>query len=293
MKDIRLTTFITLSNLKSFTKTAQVLNMTQPAISQHIKHLEDIYGVKLIERNGKNLNLTEQGKILLKYAKRIEFEYRELEDTIKNKNLLNQTYKLGASMTIGGYVLPYILGEYKKIHKNIDILLEVKNTEEILANLLNGDLDFAFIEGPFDKNIFKHNKYKYDELVLALSPLNNLSNKSQVTIEDIIKGNLILRERGSGTRVIFENILNDRGYNMENIKKYMEIGSISAIKALVELNLGYTVISRETIKKELNLGTIIEVPIKNIKIFREFNFVYLKEKDFINNFIEFSLNIPK
>ena len=167
---------------------------------------------------------------------------------------------------------------------------QVNNTEEILEKLINGKLDFALIEGPFDKNKFKYKKLKDDELVLAVSNENKFAKETKVSIKDILSGSLILREKGSGTRKIFENKIIELGYSLNDLNGCMEIGSISAIKSLIELNLGYSVISKETIKKEIAQGIIKAVAIKDVRIFREFNFVYLQEDDFINSFMEYCFN---
>lgn len=285
--DIRLLTFITVGKTKSYTKAAELLNITQPAVSQHIKFLEEEYNVKLIKKSGRSLDLTEEGLILFDYAEEIKVLYSALDMRLKNKSGIIKKYNLGASMSIGGYILPYILAKYKKINENVNIFLQVNNTEEILKKLINGKLDFALIEGPFDKNKFKYKKFKDDELVLAVSANNNFAKMPEVTVEDIFKGNLILREEGSGTRKIFENKLIERGFSLNDLSGCMEIGNISGIKSLIELNLGYSIISRETIKKELSQGTIKTAAIKDIKIFREFNFVYLEEDEFIDSFIDF------
>lgn len=289
MIDLRLNTFITLAKIKNFTKAAEILNITQPAVSQHIKFLEEYYEVQLFKKQGRIIELTDEGKVLLKYAEEIEMLYRAADIEIRNKSGIVKTYNVGASMTIGGYILPGILARYKKLYKNITILLQVNNTEEIIEKLMNRTLDFAVVEGPFDKRKFNFKKYKDDELVLAVSPEHEFAKQKQVDIEDIICGNLILRESGSGTRKIFEAKLEELGYSLKGMENYMEIGSISAIKSLVESNLGYTVISKETIKKELSMGTITVVPIKDIRIFREFNFINLpeKEEEFIGEFIDF------
>lgn len=288
--DTRLTTYISLASTKSFTKSAAVLNITQPAVSQHIKFLEEKYEVSLIVKQGKGLELTQEGLILLKYAEEIDALYKALRMNLKNSGSIAKTYNIGASMTIGGYVLPYLLGKHKKLYENIDILLQVNNTEEILEKLVNGKLDFVMIEGLFDKNKFKFKKFKDDEVVLAVSKDHAFAKEKEVNIEDVINGNLILREKGSGTRDIFENSLIELGYDINDLKSYMEIGSISAIKSLVELNLGYTIISRETIRKELKSGTIKEIAIKGLRINREFNFVYLYEETFIEEFMDFCFN---
>lgn len=289
--DIKLNTFITLAKIKNYTRAAEILNLTQPAVSQHIRFLEEHYDVQLFKKQGRGIELTDEGKILFKYAEEIEMLYRAAESEIRNKSGIAKTYNIGASMTIGGYVLPSILAKHKKIFKNITMLLQVYNTEEIIEKLLTRKLDFAIVEGPFDKKKFKFRKFKNDELVLAVSPEHDFAKQKHIDIEDVIKGNLILREKGSGTRKIFEDKVIEMGYALKDIEHYMEIGSISAIKSLVEANLGYTVISKETIKKELGIGTIKVVPIKNLRIVREFNFIYLPDKDekFIDEFIGFCL----
>ena len=149
MQDIKLTTFTTVAKIKSFTKAAEILNITQPAVSQHIKHLEEYYEVSLIKKQGKKINLTEEGLILYKYARELELIYRNLETELKNKSGIRKVYNVGASMTIGGYVLPYILAKHKRVSPNIDIILQVGNTEDIVDKLLNRKLDLAFIEGNF------------------------------------------------------------------------------------------------------------------------------------------------
>lgn len=289
--DIRLETFITVVKIKSYTKASEILNITQPAVSQHIKFLEEYYGVIFIKKSGKTIKLTEEGKILYKYAIELESIYRNLKTEFRNKDNIHKTYYVGASMTIGGYILPYILAEYKDCYKNIDILLQVNNTEEIIEKLLNRKIDLALIEGIFHKEKFKYIKYKDDELVLAVSHLNEFAKYKSITLDEVLKGNLILREKGSGTREIFENKLLEMGYDLKKFKPYMELGSITAIKSLLEANLGYSIISKETIKKEVGSGIIKIIPIKGLKIFREFNFVYLKESDeeFVKAFISFCL----
>lgn len=289
--DIRLETFITVAKIKNFTKASEILNITQPAVSQHIKFLEEYYGVIFIKKSGKTMKLTEEGKILYKHAIELDGIYKNIKSEFRNKDNINKTYYLGASMTIGGYVLPYVLAEYKNCYKNIDILLQVNNTEEIIQKLLNRKIDLALIEGNFDENKFKYTKYKDDELVLAVSHLHEFAKRKSVNIDEVLKGKLILREKGSGTREIFENKLLEMGYELKDFKPYMELGSITAIKSLVEANLGYSIISKETVKKEIASGKIKTVNIKGLKIFREFNFVYLKDSDeeFVKNFMVYCL----
>ena len=291
MVDVRLQTFITLAQIKSYTKASEILNITQPAVSQHIKFLEEYYGVIFIKKAGRTIKLTEEGKILLKYAKELDNVNRSLEAELNNKSSFTKTYNVGASLTIGGYVLPFVLAEYKNNFKNIDILLQVNNTEEIIEKLLKRKVDLALVEGNFNKEKLKYTKFKDDELVLVVSNAHEFSKLKYIKMEEVLKGKLILREKGSGTREIFENKILEMGYDLKEFKPYMELGSISAIKSLVEANLGYSIMSKETVKKEVELSRVKIVKIKGVSILREFNFVYLEDsnQEFVKHFINFCL----
>ncbi len=293
MVDSKLNTFINVAKLKSYTKAAELLNLTQPAVTQHIKQLEEYYNVKLIDKKGRQIFLTEEGKLLLQYAKELETNALLIERKLRNKTELVKRYNLGATLTIGEYVLPSLLGKYKQLHENIDVIMNVNNLEGVLKRQRSGKIDLGVVEGPFDKTKFNYRKFKDDELVLVASPQNKFAQMNKVFIKDVVKECLlILREKGSGTRVVFENKLEELGYNPSDLNVYMEIGSLGAIKSLVEANLGCTVISREAVRKEVQSGTLVVVPIKDARIMREFNFIYLDNSpmEFINEFMDFLLS---
>lgn len=290
MIDPKLNTFINIGKLKSFTKTAELLHLTQPAISQHIKQLEEYYKVKLILKKGRQISLTEEGEMLLKYAKGFEANSLLLKRQLKNQSSFKKRYHIGATLTIGEFILPPLLGKYRILNDNIDIILNVKSFEDILIKLNSGEIDLGIVEGPFDKSKFNYKKLRDDELVFVTSSQSNLSNKLSIDINEIINnGSLILREKGSGTRMVFENKIFELGYTNFDLKIYMEVGSIGAIKSLVKANLGHTVISIEAVKREVLDGDLTVIPIKDFKIMREFNFIFLDNspKDFIENFIQF------
>ncbi|HEY9061863.1 MAG TPA: LysR family transcriptional regulator [Pseudobacteroides sp.] len=290
MIDSKLKTFINIARLKSYTRAAEVLNLTQPAVTQHIKQLEEYYEVKLIKKKGRQISLTEEGELLLKSAKEYEANSILLERKLKNKSSVIKRYNIGATLTIGEFVLPNLLGDYKRTHSNIDVIMHVHNLEEVLERISNGEFDLGIVEGPFDKSKFNYKKLKDDELVLVAAPISSLTMREKVRINEILNdGRLILREKGSGTRMIFENKLKELGYNIVDMKIYMEVGSIGAIKSLVEANLGYTVISREAVKREVEAGTLTIIPIDGAKFKREFNFVFMEHGpfDFIENFMSF------
>ncbi|OPX43296.1 HTH-type transcriptional regulator CysL [Ruminiclostridium hungatei] len=290
MIDAKLTTFINLAKLRNYTRTAELLNLTQPAVSQHIRQLEDYYGVQLVKKKGRQLNLTGEGELLLKYANELETKDLNFQRTLMNKSAVVKRYNLGATLTIGEFVLPWLLGEHKRRFESVDIIMHVHNLEDILERLNLGQFDLGIVEGPFDKTRFKYKKFKEDELVLAVSPKSHLAKMEEIELADIVgMGRLILRENGSGTRSVFENKLLELGIGLQQVKIYMEVGSIGAIKSLVQADLGYTVISREAVRQEVAAGTLKTVPLKGVRILREFNFVYLDygQEAFINGFIEF------
>lgn len=287
--DVKLETFITVANMKNYSRAAKLLNMTQPAISIQIKALEEYYNVKLIEKNNNIMELTPAGKILYKYALEMDRLSKLAKAHVNNEAAIIKRYTVGATLTIGGYVLPPIIGSYKINHKNIDIILQVDNTEVIIEKLYRGEIDLGVIEGPFDKSSVNHEKFKDDELVLIVPPQHEFAKKDSVTIEEILSEKLICREPGSGTKKIFENYLAQQGHDPRSLVPYMEIGDITAIISLVQSGVGITVVSREAVKSLLEEKRIKEVPIAEGKIVREFNFIYLNSanEEFVENFMRF------
>lgn len=291
MIDQRLITFLTICRTNNFTKAAELLNLTQPAVSKHISSLEQYYGTVLFKRKGRSVVLTEEGKILRDYANAMEAQTSLMEREIRNSSEAVKHYNIGATLTIGEYVLPHILGKYKETYPNIDIAMYVNNTEVIGKKLLEGEIDLGLVEGPFDMGKFRHTVLKNDELVFTVSPLSNFAGRAEVELDEILSSRLILREEGSGTRRVLEDKLAALGYSLKQIKPYMEIGSLGAIKSLVELNLGCTIISRAAIQKEAASGSLVSIPIKGVRILRDFCFIYLQEspKEFVDSFIGFSV----
>ncbi|QXM06847.1 LysR family transcriptional regulator [Crassaminicella indica] len=288
----RKNTFYILAQLRSFTKTAEKLNITQPAVSQHIKYLEEMYGVSLIKKEGRKIFLTEEGKFLYEHIKKILAMERQITNILKNQSNIIKRYRLGATKTIGAYLIPDILGKYKMKFSNQEVILEVGNTENILNKLEDGELDLALVEGLFKKEKYDYKLLKKDELVPVFSACHPFARRKKVKLGDVLNENLIIRELGSGTRTITENYLKTKGYNKDRYKIFMEIGDITAIKSLVKWNLGYSIISREAIKKEIEEKSLCIIEVEGLMIEREFNFVWRKgeKSSFIEDFIKFSIS---
>lgn len=276
MLDFRLQTFLTLCETCSYTATAQKLNMTQPAVSQHIRFLEDYYQVALVSGKGKRFSLTEEGKALREYA-RILYASSErvlpLLHRIKNQV---KTLNFGATLTIGEYMVPPILYRIFKEDPKVNISMYVENTNILQKMLWEGKIDFALLEGHFDQNQFESRLISNESFIGVCSPDNKIASKSN-ELEELLDQNLILREPGSGTRDILEQALYNQNLSVKDFKRKIEIGNMNAIKELCHRNIGITFMYREAVKKELSQGYLAEIPIRNFNVSHSFSFVYPKD----------------
>ena len=280
--------------LRIFYETATALNMTkvgkklyisQPSISQAIHEIEEEVGAKLFDRIGKKLFLTHEGTIYLGYARRILNLYEEGIKTISdiNKNEKGKI-KIGASTTIGIYILPDIIKGFLKEHEGIEISLSVDNTINIEKMILENKIDFAYIEGKacFDE-IVKEEIWE-DELIFICSPNHHWSKKNILKEEDISKEKLIMREVGSGTREVVESFLENNNINY-NI--FMELGNTEAIKRSVEANLGISCLSIRSVCEKINSGDLRGFKVKNKEVRRKLSLIYHKDKFLSNNMKSF------
>ncbi len=294
MIDEKLHTFLSVAETLNFSRTAELLHMTQPAVTQQMNGLEAYYGVRLFSNRRKGMQLTEEGVLLLEYAREMNRLSQSVMMQLKADENRVRTYSVGATMTIGGYVLPGILGQYKKAHPLTDVKLTVENTESVLEEIVKGNLILGLVEGPFPKDKFHFDLLRKDELVVAVSPQHPLAEQDAVSMESLLAHPLILREEGSGTREVFENAVRTAGFSTDQMNVHMEIGNIHALVSLVESNLGATVISRDAISEALERGSLRAVSVIGVKIEREYCFVYLDDRiSFIAEFIGFCKNAYK
>lgn len=271
MLDYRLDTFLTLCEELNYTKTAKKLHITQPNVSQHIKYLEEYYNIELFKYKNRKLSLTKEGEKLRNLIIRLNSESKKVKLMMEEKDKEKTTLNFGATLTIGEYIMPDII-------KNLDldkykILMRVENTKALLWELQNSIIDFAIIEGHFDKS-------RYDTFLFSKEKfigITSYKNNKNYTLDDLFSERLIIREQGSGTREVFEHVFFDNNLSTESFKDILEIGNMNAIQKLVSENIGisflYERATREFMKKKL----IREINIENLNIYREFNFVVLKD----------------
>ncbi|HZG84491.1 selenium metabolism-associated LysR family transcriptional regulator [Paenibacillus sp.] len=269
--------FYTVSERGSFSAAAQALHMTQPAVTMQIQALEEYFGTKLFHRSTKKIELTEAGKVLMVYAKRSIDLVKETDLAMSRfTHMLQGRLLLGASLTVGEYILPRLLGPFNREYPNIAIQMKVMNTAQILEEMLKHQLTFGLIEAQVAHPDVHTEPVLSDELKLIVPSGHPLADKAPVAMEEVLQYPFILREQGSGTRQVMEEELSRKGFNAADMKIVMELGSTGAVKSAVEAGLGITFLSQTSVKHELALGVLKLVPIEGVRFERQFYATYLK-----------------
>lgn len=287
MLDFRVMTFLELCNQKNYTKTAEVLNMTQPAVTQHIQYLEREYGKKLFTHKGKKLSLTEAGKLLQQSARTMAADAESIKRQMQQTEQNHRQWRFGATLTVGEYVLPPALAKYLKKDANVSIFMTVENTVTLLAMLEKGEIDFALLEGYFDKQEYDYMLFMQDDFIGVSAP-NFFENTEGLTLEEVVQKPLVVREKGSGTREIFERVLHEHNMSIDHFPLPYQIGNMQAIKYLVQVGCGITFLYRSAVAKELKEGSLVEIPIVDFKLQREYNLVTLKNSLFSEQYKSFA-----
>lgn len=275
MLDYRHETFLTVADCNSFTKAAEMLHITQPAVSQHIKFLEDLYGCKLFDTANRKTMLTTQGELLKEFVTTVYSDAKHLKDNISAVETETMQFSFGATLSVGEYVMPRVLSRMLIKYPELKFHMSVANTQILLERLNHGELDFIVVEGLFDKSEYDSTLFSMEKFVPICSPESKLA-KGKKRFSDITDNRLILRERGSGTREIFENILQKNNYSLHAFDKVIEIGNMAAIKKMVTNNLGISFLFEVAAKKEIDDGSLALIDIAGFSEQREFNFVLLK-----------------
>ncbi len=285
MLDFRIETFLTLCEEKSYTKTAQKLCITQPAVSQHIRYLEQHYGNKLFYYKGKNLYITVQGEQLQKYALLSKADWNKAADLLKKEEKIKRIY-FGATLTIGEYVMPEILSKLIEQPSNTTFSMLVDNTETLLQKLQQGLIDFAFVEGQLDKNEYTARLFSPARFIPVCSVQHDFASRS-VSFDEIFAQRLIVREIGSGTRGVLEQVLLEHNQKIQNFSHIVEIGSLNVIKNLVERGLGITFLYENAVENEISHGKLQKILLTEFEAVREFNFVCMKGSQFMKENLKF------
>ena len=262
-----------IANEKNFTKAAAILYLSQPSLSKQIKILEKNLDTLLINRERNQISLTESGKILLQYSERIlalcEESCRALMD-LKNGDRGNLT--VGASQTIGTYLMPRILALFAQNYPQIDLKVQVNSTRIIAKNIINREIDIALVGGEISDDLKKNLKiqpFVYDELSLIISKSHPFAKKKIINKEDLYCLEFITLNSNSTIKKFIDNILIQNHIETKQLKTILQLNSIEAIKTAVSLGLGAAFVSSSAIEKELKLKKLQIIKIKKIKINRK------------------------
>lgn len=276
--DTKLKTFCTVAETRSFTKTSRIVHLSQPAVSLQIQSLEEFFETKLFDKTGKQVSLTPAGKILYEHAIHILGHYNEVVKEInKLTGMMKGAVALGASTTLGNYILPRIITDFKRLHPKIKIKLRIGNTERIEDMMHSGFLDFGIVEGKTSRTNTKTEKVISDQLVLIVHPKHPLAKKRSVSVLDLMREPFIIREQGSGTRQHIEKFLDHNGINIRDLHVALIMGSTESIKAAVEAGTGIAILSRWAVKKEVEDGRLKTVNLREGGITRELTLIYSKK----------------
>ncbi|MDN5347307.1 MAG: hypothetical protein PWP65_871 [Clostridia bacterium] len=279
MLDTQLLVFKAVVEKKSFSQAARLLHISQPAISVHIQSLEDRFGIRLLDRTNRKVSLTEAGKVLYNYAVQLSKLYEQAEKAMAELNgMVKGHLLLGGTLTIGEYVLPQAIGYYKSLYPEVELTLEIANTERIVRRVVQHTLDLGLIEGPASHPDIILEDFFQDELVVVVPPNHPWAGRESVSVNELTGQPFIVREIGSGTRTVMEENLRSLGVDPANLKIVMELGSTQAVKEAVKAGLGISIISRLAVKIESRYNLLQEVYIKEKPFRRTFQVAYNRHK---------------
>ena len=291
MADRRLRVFYTVARHLSFTKAADVLFMTQPAVTFQVKQLEEHFNARLFERSPGKISLTPAGRLVLSYAEKILALSEEMETRVGElTGAISGPLLIGASTTIAEFMLPQILGEFKARHPQVQAHLSVANSETIENRVADNTLDLGLIESPSHLPSLHTEVCCDDELVMICAPGHELADRKSIGAPALAEYPYVSREEGSGTREFADQYFRRSDVAVEDLEVVMELGSPEAIKGVVATCMAVSIVSRATIVKELKLGLLVAVPLEP-PLIRTLSLVYPREKfrsNLLNTFADFA-----
>ena len=291
MADRRLQVFTTVARLLSFTKAAESLHMTQPAVTFQIRQLEEYFNTRLFDRTHNKINLTDAGRVVQEYADKIISVYTEMDNQVRTlTGDVQGPLIVGASTTIGEYFIPGMVGAYQANFQDVKVRLNVANSNTVIHMVENNQIDIGIVEGPINnKNLITDIVWD-DELVVICAPNHPLTKHKQLNPDQISLYPFIGREEGSGTREVIESYLIGQKFDIEQLDITMEFGSPESIKNAVAADLGISIVSIATMEKELELKSLCAIPLSK-PIRRPFSMVYQRQKfrlRAMDEFLEFA-----
>lgn len=282
MLDFRIETFLCVCRYMNYTKAAEELHITQPAVSQQIRFLENHYGVNLFSHIGRKIEITPAGEILRKsMIVRSDDEY-VLEKRMHETETGRKTITFGVTMTIGEYAIVDPLALFINNHPEINLHVKYGNTSQLIDAIEKGQLSFALVEGYFKPDAYESVIYSTEDYI-ALSAASHSFNNKITSIEDLVSERLLVREKGSGTRNILERMLSVKNISVNDFTSHIELENMHTIVSLLEKDCGITFMYRAAAKSGLEDGHLKEIPLNDFKITHDFAFIWNKESVFASD----------
>lgn len=284
MLDYKIITFLKVCELKNYTKAAQELNLTQPAITQQIRALEEYYQVKLFDYQNRNLTLTPQGEALQLAMTTMHYDIEKLKLRLEQMKKITNDVHFAATQSLGEYYVPKLVIPYWQKHPNVIMNYQIDNTKSLLKALKNGEIDFAFVEGTFNKSEFDYitiDQQRFIAVTNAKRKIESINNIEQLSAHPII-----VREVGSGGRDIVEQFLSDNGYHLNDFQEVSTFNSINSIVRLLEADLGISFMYEMVVFDAIKKGILKEVKIAGFDVVHEFNFIWRKDSLFKEEYLK-------
>ena len=261
-----LETFCRVAELKSFSKAADDLFLTQPTISGHILSLEQSLSLRLFDRRRREVRLTKAGEVFLEYASKILSSRKNLLNALSEFSLgIRGELSLGASTIPGEYLLPKLMGDFKKEHPHFVISLKIADTKKIVQYVLQDSVEFGIIGAKLSHPSLHYEKYEDDQIIVVASPDHPLVRKKRVNVEELLKEPWIIREDGSGTQMAVEKALRKKGKSLKQFNVVMEMGSTTSVKEGVKARLGLAFLSQRAAEEELDQGFLFRIDVVGIE----------------------------
>mgnify|MGYP005810845547 FL=1 len=274
MLDPKLKTLICTAEQKSFTSAAKLLSLTQPAVSHHIKQLEEELGVKIFARNKNELILTPEGEIVLRGARRMNAICERIYSELSDKTHCPTRLRVGITHTAESNLMTEVLARYSQSVEHMTIKIITDTINNLYTMLENYELDLAITDGKPVGRELRSLLLDTDYLVCVMSNENQLASREMVTLGELKKQKMILRLPTSATRILFESQLESIGESTADFDILLEVDSVAAIKDLIRKNLGVSILAKSACMDELNKGKLTALPIENLSMVRETNLVY-------------------
>lgn len=270
--------FVAVARNKSFSKAADGLFMSQPAVTSNVQKLERGLGVTLIDRKSKNITLTEGGKLLYRYAVEILNICAKAEHSLSEyKKNIEGTLEICASTIPEQYLLPHIVKAFKAVYRHVHFSVRHQDSKTVVDEILAGRINFGFIGAKYPSKSLKYIDFYDDQMVLITSPQKKFT-AAAVRIESLIGEDIVLREEGSGTRLLLEKALQERKLDLSIFRSLTIIESLAAIKKMVALDVGISFVSDVAVKHEVAAGLLKRYEVEDLNLNRHFSLVYCNDR---------------